>query len=73
MSKRDSTPQNSGTVLALLGMLLAFGALVALAAMVLPAVVGFLAVIFGIFLFGVLHYLLWGWWLGKPRRPNDET
>jgi len=52
-------------------MFLAVGFL-ALTAMVIPAAFGFLAVLLGLFLFGALHYVLWGWWLGKPRGDGRQ-
>lgn len=73
MSERKPNARNSGTILALFALLAAFAGMIGLTAMVLPAALGFVAVIFGMFSFGVLHYLLWGWWLGKPRQPDEDA
>ena len=72
MNSRKAPPGSGGaTALALLGLLLAAFGLIALASMVMPRIVGFLAVLFGLFLFGALHYVMWGWWLGVPK-PGDD-
>jgi hypothetical protein len=76
-------PSNVPTILALLGLLAVGGGLLGLSALVLPQVLGLLAVIFGFFAFGAIHYLLWGWWLrpvpveddpeSNPLRPESEV
>lgn len=63
---------NAATLIALLAlMVMALGFLI-LVAVVWPAALGFVAVVAGIFLFVSFHYLVWGWWLQRLRRDEDE-
>jgi len=64
------TQSNAPTILALLGLLAVAAGLMGLIALVLPQVFGFVAVVLGFFAFGVIHYLLWGWWM--PPVPVEE-
>ena len=70
--RRPSGSGNAGTLIALLGIIAIALGLLALIAMIMPGAFGFLAVLFGIFLFGALHYVLWGWWLAKPPGGDDD-
>lgn len=70
---RPPQEKNSGTALALLGILLLAAMLLGLVALVLPQIVGLLLVVFGFFFLGVLHYLIWGWWLRVTPDPKDEN
>ena len=67
--KRSS---NSGTLLALAALMVPAVGLLALTAMIMPKAFGFLLVVLGLFLFVGLHYLVWGWWLGKRPLGGDE-
>ncbi len=63
--------RDAATFVALGGLLTLGGGLLALCAMVLPNLFGVLAVGFGFFLFGSVHYLLWGWWFPRGPRSGD--
>ncbi|MGH7201878.1 MAG: hypothetical protein ACREJB_14825 [Planctomycetaceae bacterium] len=79
---RDGAPRrprpepagNAGTLIALLGLLLIGGGLIALAALVIGgAVAGLFLVVFGLLFLGVFHYVTWGWWLSRlPDEDEDE-
>ena len=63
----------TGTWLALLGLLFVSLVLLGLMALVMPQLLGVLLVLDVFLTFGVLHYLLWGWWLGKRlMRPAES-
>lgn len=70
--RRPGGSTNTGTFLALFAILALAAGLLVLTAMVLPSVFGILAVVFGFFLFGVFHYVVWGWWLGRPSDPEED-
>jgi threonine/homoserine/homoserine lactone efflux protein len=70
--RRSSRSGSSGTLLAVFVLMLLAVAFLGLTAMIMPGAFGFLAVLLGLFLFVSLHYLLWGWWLGKPKPEDDE-
>ena len=72
--RRSDANRNTGTLLALFGLLAIALGLIALCAMVLPQIAGFVAVVLGVFCFGALHYLLWGWWMtgNRPRESDDD-
>jgi len=70
--RRPSGSSNSGTFLALFALLVVAAGLLALTAMVTPAVFGFLIVVFGFVFYGALHYVLWGWWVGRSSDRDDE-
>ena len=73
MTRPSPDPQNSATLLALFGLMLAGGFLLALTAMIMPAALGLLAVVFVFAAFSAFHYVLWGWWFAKrPRRTDDD-
>lgn len=59
-------------MLALLALLAVGGGLVGLTALVMPAALGFVAVVFGFFCFGAIHYLLWGWWMPRVTRNEND-
>jgi hypothetical protein len=62
---------NSGTILALFGLLLIGGALLGLVTLVMPQAMAIILVIGGLFVVPlVLHYLTWGWWLSQMK---DES
>jgi len=55
---------------ALLGLIVVGMGILALLSLILPGgAFGILIVLFGFFLFGALHYILWGWWMTKPPAP----
>jgi Flp pilus assembly protein TadB len=70
--KRQS---NAGTAIALFGLIVISGAILALMSLVLPQVAGILLVVLVIFVIPMaLHYLVWGWWLSQMKEPEeDET
>jgi hypothetical protein len=70
--RRSTNSGNSGTLLALSGLMILAVGFLALTAMIVPGAFLFLLVLFGLFLFVSLHYLLWGWWLGKPQPRDDD-
>ena len=71
-SKNDADRR---TFLALFILLFMAGLLLGLTALVLPALLGVVLVVAGIGLFGVMHYLVWGWWLSGylQRNPGPES
>lgn len=71
--RRPSNSGNAGTLMALAALMVLAVGFLALTAMIMPAAFGFLAVLLGLFLFVSLHYLLWGWWLGKPKVDDEHT
>lgn len=70
--RRPGSGQNSATFLALFGLLAMAAALLVLVAMVMPAALGIVGVLFAIVFVGAFHYLAWGWWLSKLRPPADD-
>lgn len=71
-STRRPDGKNSGTFLALFSLLVVAFALLGLAALVMPQILGLLLVVCGFLFFGVFHYLLWGWWFTADSRPDEE-
>jgi len=71
--QRPPRQENSGTALALLGILLVVALLFLLVALVLPQILGLLLVVFGFFFLGVVHYLIWGWWFRVSPDQKNET
>jgi hypothetical protein len=74
MSEPGSKPnRDTGTYLALVMLLLLGGGFLFIIAMVMPDVILFLLVPCGLFGLGILHWLVWGWWLSKwlPRERDD--
>lgn len=75
MSKLNGSGENrdAATLLALLALLVVAACLLLLAAMVIPRVLGILVVVFGFFLFGLFHYIVWGRWMSKlPVDDEDD-
>jgi len=71
--RRPAANRDTGTFLALFGLLAIAIGLIVLCAMVLPQMAGFVTVVLGLFCFGVLHYLLWGWWMtGRHPQERDD-
>jgi hypothetical protein len=71
----SATRRNTATLLALLFLIAAALGFILLTAIVLPAFLGVVAVVMGLFAFGTLHYVLWGFWLGggSPDAEDDAT
>jgi hypothetical protein len=69
--RKEPGSSNGGTALALLALLLVAGGLFGLGMLILPDLFFFPVVVFGLFCFGAIHYLLWGWWL-KSLPPEEE-
>jgi hypothetical protein len=46
--------------------------LLALIGVILPGLLGVLLIVGGMAWFGVMHYLVWGWWLGDYLRRAAE-
>ena len=65
--------RNTATLLGLLFLIAAALGFILLTAIVLPAFLGVVAVVMGLFVFGTLHYVLWGFWLGggEPSKPEE--
>ena len=64
---------NSGTAIALFGLLLISGAILGLMSLVLPQVAGVLLVVLLVFVVPMaLHYVVWGWWLSQMKDVEDE-
>ena len=47
--------------------------LMGLIAMILPAVLGIFRVVTGLGWFSLLHYAVWGWWLGRHLKPDVDA
>lgn len=69
---RNPAGGDGPTLLALFGLLLAAFALIGLAGLVLPQILGFAIVVGGFIIFGILQYLLWGRWLPRDRIDDDD-
>jgi hypothetical protein len=52
------------TMMAVLMVAVLASLLLGLMAVILPSVLGIVLIVGGMAWFGVMHYLLWGWWLG---------
>lgn len=61
------------TLIALVMLLFVAGLLLALTALVLPALLGVVLVVGGIGMFGVIHYLIWGWWLSAYLQRDSDS
>lgn len=74
-NRPNSNPSNAGTWIALFGLLLIAGALLGLAALVMPHLLGLIAVVGGFVFLTAFHYLVWGWWMSqmKDRTPEDDS
>ncbi|MBS0266488.1 MAG: hypothetical protein JSS02_31440 [Planctomycetes bacterium] len=65
---------NSGTMIALFGVLLISGSLLGLMSLVLPQVAGVIIVVLVIFVLPIsFHYFVWGRWLSRMKRPDDDN
>ncbi len=74
MSNRPSKDErNSATFAALTMVLLVAGSLLALIALVIPAVLWILAVMVGMGLIVVMHYVIWGRWLATALRDKEQV
>ncbi len=73
-NRTSSAQKNSGTFIALFGLLGLGLALLSLMATVLPQVRGLILVIAAAGSFFAIHYLIWGHWLNRivDRDPPDE-
>lgn len=56
------------TLMALWAVVLVATLLMSLVATILPAVLGIVLVVGGIGWFALMHYVVWGWWLGGYLR-----
>lgn len=72
---RSRREADQRTLLALALLVFAALGLLALAALVMPHLLGVILVVGGLLVFGVGHYLLWGWWLPQylNRHDSDQT
>ncbi|MFN0050777.1 MAG: hypothetical protein ACKV0T_01210 [Planctomycetales bacterium] len=71
---RRAPSSNSATLLALLGLLLIGGGLLALVALVLPQIAMMVLVIAGVFILpAAFHYLVWGWWLSRINTAEPSA
>ena len=64
--------RNTATYGALAGVLLCGLALLCLAALVIPDILGLLLVLAGVMVIGVLQYVTWGWMLEKYRIRDED-
>jgi hypothetical protein len=65
--------RNTGTFAALMGLAVACFFLIGLAALVMPQVLGLVAVVA---VFGgavAFHYVAWGWWLPRVLKDDSES
>ena len=70
--EKSKSEADARTLIALLMVVLAATLIMALIAMIFPAVLGVVLVVGGIGWFAVMHYVLWGWWLGGYLRRQAE-
>ncbi len=71
--EKSKSEADTRTLMALLVVVLAASLLMALIAMILPAVLGIVLVVGGIGWFAVMHYVVWGWWLtGYLKRQAER-
>ncbi len=68
MAGDETRKRNLATYTALLGLMLMALGLLALSAMVLPQILGIVAVISGFVVFVAFHYLVWGHWMMLKRQ-----
>lgn len=74
MADRPSDDQrNSATFAALVMLVLISAGLLALVAVVLPQVLWLVAIVIGLGLSVVLHYLVWGRWLTSKLRDEEDA
>lgn len=74
MAERPSDDQRNSATFAALAMLLLISAgLLGLVAFVLPQVLWLIAIVIGLGLSVVLHYLIWGRWLTSMLRAEEEA
>ncbi len=73
--ERNKREADQRTLLALAMLVFAALGLLALAALVMPHLLGVILVVGGLLVFGTGHYLVWGWWLPQylDRRDADRT
>lgn len=64
--------KNAATLAALAGLLVSGGALLALAALVIPDILFIMLVFAGVLGLGALQYVVWGWRLDRFRVDGDE-
>ena len=70
---RQSESRNAGTFFALFGLgLITFG-LIGMVALVMPQAGAIVLVFFGAIGFFAAHYILWGWWLPKLTKKDDDA
>jgi len=67
------TGKNAATLVALLGLILLGLCLVGLVALVTPAALGIVIVVFGFFLVGAFHYVTWGWWFMRSGPEDGDS
>ncbi len=70
---QSKSEADSRTLSALLMVVVVASLLLGLVAMILPAVLGIILVVGGLAWFAVLHYALWGWWLGGYLRRQEAA
>ena len=72
---RNQREADQRTLLALAMLVFVALGLLALAALVMPHLLGVILVLGGLLVFGTGHYLVWGWWLPQylARRDQDQT
>ncbi len=70
--RRPDKNRDSTTFLALFALMAVAAGLLFLSALVMPQMVGVLAVVCGLFFFGAFHYVVWGWWLSGVLKKDDD-
>jgi hypothetical protein len=66
--EKSKSEADTRTLSALLMVVVVATLMMALIAMILPGVLGVVVVVGGIGWFAVMHYVVWGWWLGGYLR-----
>lgn len=60
------------TMVALLMVASVVTLLLGMMAVILPNILGIVVIVAGLGWFGVMHYALWGWWLGPYLKRMDH-
>ena len=70
--KKLKSEADARTFVALLMVIVITYSLLGVMALVLPQLLGVVLVVGGFGGFAVMHYVLWGWWLGSYLRRQAE-
>ena len=72
MTESNDNDSNAGTIIALFAIGLCCAGLIGISALVMPQILGFVVVVAGFVLLGILHYVTWGRWLSKSIQSEPD-